>query len=305
MVISLKRFRQKTNLLIKRFYFSIRNNEYIYLNIVNFKSKKELKSLQIIINEKQSKVLEDLKSDGISIIDYDDMFDRDIFTEMCDFIADNEENLKAKGKKKFLQSYFGTDNSELALDLLNPFVKFYLSKNLLEIVSMYLEYVPQLFEIYVEKTIPVGDEKSVFSQNWHRDPQEKRTLKVFLYLSDVTEFAGPFVYLKGSAPTSDGKYKKIFHQRLPNGSYPNEEDLHKKINDKDLLIATGKKGTVIFCDTSGLHRGGYATSQHRIMATGFFPSKAYTIPRRFSVNVTGNSSDNSLPKIAKKVLDLS
>jgi hypothetical protein len=257
-----------------------------------------------VLNTTQTKVLEDLRSNGISIVDFIDLCDWDIFNAMNKFIEDNEKNLETKSKKKFLQSYFGSDKSELVLDFSNPFVKFYLSKEVLEIVSTYLGYIPQIYEIYVEKTLPVGEAEKVFSQNWHRDPEEKRTLKVFLYLSDVTEQAGPFTYLQGSAPTGLGKYKNIFRQQLPRGSYPNEIDLIKKVNDKDFLVATGKKGTIIFCDTAGLHRGGYAKSQPRIMATAFFPSKAYTLPCRLSYSKTEKLPANLFSNIASKVLDL-
>lgn len=294
----------KITAVMQRFYFFIRNNRYIYLNIVNLKAKRKLNSLQIVLNTTQTKVLEDLRSNGISIVDFIDLCDWDIFNAMNKFIEDNEKNLETKSKKKFLQSYFGSDNSELVLDFSNPFVKFYLSKEVLEIVSTYLGYVPQIYEIYVEKTLPVGEAEKVFSQNWHRDPEEKRTLKVFLYLSDVTEQAGPFTYLQGSAPTGLGKYKNIFRQQLPRGSYPNESDLLKKVNDKDCLVATGKKGTIIFCDTAGLHRGGYAKTEPRIMATAFFPSKAYTLPSRLLYSKTEKLPANLFSNIASKVLDL-
>ena len=37
---------------------------------------------------------------------------------------------------------------------------------------------------------------------------------------------------------------------------------------------TAPRGTVIFCDTSGFHRGGFATSRPRVLATVTYSSPA-------------------------------
>jgi hypothetical protein len=291
--------------IVKRMYYSVRNSRVVYLNIVNLQQKKALGTFDFKISDTQKKVLNDLNLNGVSVINFSDLLDESLLNDMSEWIVNNEKNLTTKHKKKFLLSYFGTENKELLLDVTNPFVRFYLSSEILEITSLYLGYIPQLFEVYVEKTIPVGLENPTYSQNWHRDPEEKRTLKVFVYLSDVTDDAGPFTYVMGSAPTGMGKYKKLFPQKLPHGSYPSEMDVSSKIGLTDLLTATGIKGSIIFCDTSGLHRGGYAKSQHRIMATGFYPSKHYSEGSRFSVNGLEKSARSLIVPLARKVLGIS
>jgi hypothetical protein len=290
---------------LKRLYFSVRNNKLIYPNVVNFKQKKSLSSFDFHISDVQKRILNDLKTNGISIVGFNELFDTSVLNEMLDWIVKNETNLTAKLKKKYLFSYFGTDDKDLALDVSNPFVKFYLSDEVLEIASSYLNYIPQLFEVYVEKTMPVGSDTPSHSQNWHRDPEEKKTLKVFIYLSDVTEESGPFTYVLGSSPTGTGKYKNLFPQKLPHGSYPSEKDVTGEVNLNDLLIATGVRGSIIFCDTSGLHRGGYARSEHRIMSTGFYPSKHYSEHPRFSVKDLNNLSKTTISPLARKVLGIS
>ncbi len=288
----------------KRIYFSFRNSRLIYLHVVNLKQKRDLRLLKFDFSDTQERVLKELNTTGISVINFTELFDKSFLEEMNIWIGDNEEKLIQKPKKKFLFSYFGTNNKELVLDLSNPFVRFYLSNNLLEIATNYLGYVPQLFEVYVEKTIPVGDEAPAHSQNWHRDPEEKRTLKIFLYLSDVTTESGPFTYIKGSSPTSKGKYRNLYPQKLPDGSYPSEIQISNKINKSDLFVATGNQGSIIFCDTAGLHRGGYAKSHHRIMATGYFPSKHYSESPRFSTKGLELNSKVMITLLAKKVLGI-
>jgi hypothetical protein len=290
--------------LLKRLFFSIRNNKFIYSNIVNLKQKKALSSFNFNFSDTQKRIINDLKTNGISIVGFTELFDTSVLNEMSDWIVNNETNLTAKLKKKYLFSYFGTDDKNLTLDVSNPFVKFYLSDEVLEIASNYLGYIPQLFEVYVEKTMPVGSDTRSYSQNWHRDPEEKKTLKVFIYLSDVTEESGPFTYVLGSSPTGTGKYKNLFPQKLPHGSYPSEIDVTSKVKLEDLLIATGVQGSIIFCDTSGLHRGGYAKSDYRIMSTGFYPSKYYSERSRFSVKGLDNHSKANILPLARKVLGI-
>lgn len=50
------------------------------------------------------------------------------------------------------------------------------------------------------------------------------------------------------------------------------------IHPEAIVCAKGKAGTLIFCDTAGLHRGGFAVGRERIMSTGFFPSKKWSEP---------------------------
>ena len=249
-------------------------------------------------------MLNDLNTKGICTINFSDLFQKPALDDMAAWIVDNESKLTQKPKKKYLFSYFGTNDGELPLDLSNPFVKFYLSTEILEIASSYLGYIPQLFEVYVEKTIPIGVEEPTHSQNWHRDPEEKRTLKVFIYLSDVTKEAGPFTYVEGSSPTGNGKYRSLFPQKLPDGSYPTETQLSSLIDSSDLFVATGAQGSIIFCDTAGLHRGGYAKNRHRIMSTGYFPSKYFSESPRFSTNGIDTNYKTTLPLLATKVLGI-
>ena len=65
--------------------------------------------------------------------------------------------------------------------------------------------------------MPEGSE-AVSSQRWHRDPEDRKLCKVFIYLNDVDENAGHFTYVKGSHYL--GKWGKLFPQKPPKGFYP-------------------------------------------------------------------------------------
>jgi hypothetical protein len=98
--------------------------------------------------------------------------------------------------------------------------------------------------------------------------------KMFVYLSDVTEGAGPFVYVRGSQ--RGGKWRSLFPQRPGKGYYPPDGTVDALIPRGEREACLGRAGTVIFADTSGLHKGGFARDTERLMFTaGYCSSAAY------------------------------
>ena len=61
---------------------------------------------------------------------------------------------------------------------------------------------------------------------------------------------------------------------------PENED--QIIPREDVAVMVGKAGTLIFCDTTGLHRGGFAVEGHRLMYTSVYASSASLWPIRYS-----------------------
>lgn len=301
----------RTNLLddkkmpsvLARIKFKVRNNQFIYRYILNHKYR--VSKHILIQNDKLDKIISELFECGISIRKIEDVIGEDrgleILEKSLNWIKLNEKNLERNKIKKFLWTYFPTEsNSEL--DLSNPITKFYLSSEVLYVASKYLGYIPQLNEVTIQKTTVVESKDPIQSQKWHRDPQEMRTFKVFLYLSDVDEDSGPFIYLKGSSPTSKGKFSKLFPQIKPKGSYPEASVIEKLLSLEDIFTAKGSLGTVIFCDTAGIHKGGFAKLGERIMATGFYPSFKFTAGRNFKLKESSVALNRHLDPLAKKVL---
>jgi hypothetical protein len=285
-------------------YFLIRNNPFIYKNIVNRKYRPP--SFDLKYEPVQQKIIDDLHLNGIAMVHFSELFPIKEFSKLLDWIYKNEGNLKQKNKKKYLYTYYGTEDESKPIDLDNPFVQFFLSEKLLQVAVSYLGYIPQLYEIFIEKTVPVGDASPTYSQNWHRDPEEKKTLKIFLYLNDVNIESGPFTYILRSQPTAKSKLAKLFPQKLPHGSYPDSESIKKSVPDGSYYVATAEKATLIFCDTAGIHKGGHAIKNDRIMATAFFPSRKYSIKPLFKLDNLKNSSHekHSLSFLGQKVLGI-
>lgn len=288
---------------LARMKFRIRNNQFVYRYILNnkFRVSKHI----LFENDKLDEIVSELFKCGISVRKIEDVFGwaegSDILKKSLTWIQSNEKNLEQNKIKKFLWTYFPTESNR-DLDLSNPITKFYLSPEIIYVAGKYLGYIPQLNEIVIQKTTIAGSNDPVQSQKWHRDPQEMRTFKVFLYLSDVNEGSGPFIYLKGSSPTSKGKLSKIFPQIKPKGSYPEASVIEKLLTKEDVFTATASLGTVIFCDTAGIHKGGFATLSERIMATGFYPSFKFTAGRNFRLRESALELNKKLDPLVKKVL---
>ena len=107
---------------------------------------------------------------------------------------------------------------------------------------------------------------------WHYDFDDKHLLKAFLYLDDVDAETGPFEYVAGSQPGGPHHnvrpWKPMGFGRVP------EDEVQRAVPDEAIRTFTAPRGTIIFCNTSGLHRGGFATSRARVLATATYCSPA-------------------------------
>ncbi len=191
-------------------------------------------------------------------------------------IADAGE--KPKGLRKFFLVNLWDGPS--VLDLSHPFLRFSLADPVLRIVGAYLGMVPKFRFWHLEATIPAGRVGPLGSQRWHRDPEDRKLVKVFLYLNDVDESAGPFTYL--AASHASGRWRGLFPLAPPRGSLPMPPDEDQYIPREDVRAFSGRAGTIIFCDTTGLHRGGLARERPRLMYTSVYTSSASPWPIRYA-----------------------
>ena len=130
----------------------------------------------------------------------------------------------------------------------------------------------------------------VASQQWHRDPWNDHIVKVFTYFNDVGEDAGPFEYVMGSP--HGGRYGELWPWQ-PKGIYPPQDEFERAIPAEDRRALTGPAGTMIFCDTSGFHCGGWAKSQSRILSYHTYVSPPPGKSPRFKVDWSAGGDELS------------
>lgn len=193
-------------------------------------------------------------------------------------------SVSAKGEiekdreKRFMRYLWGGGGTYPVIERDDPFIGFTLDQRILGIVGAYLGSAPKLqgFSLQETRLVSPGSPQYL-SQRWHRDPDDKKLVKVFLYLSDVSDDgAGPFMYVTRSH--YGGRWRNLYPQRPPVGRYPPPGAVEASVPAGDIQVCLGGSGTLIFCDTSGLHRGGYSTSRSRLMFVAGFVSAASRFP---------------------------
>ncbi len=159
------------------------------------------------------------------------------------------------------------------LGLRDPWFRAVASRRLLDLANTYLEMWSKLEYVDVWYSVPQPAEaERISSQRWHRDYNDKHLLKVFLYLVDVDEEMGPFQYVPGASPA--GRTPTPGRGSRSEQNYPTEEELEALIPSSSVQAFTAPKGTLIFCNTAGFHRGGFSVTNPRVLATATYSSPA-------------------------------
>src|SRR2546425_16978 len=138
-------------------------------------------------------------------------------------------------------------------------VDFALSDPLLSIVTNYLGMVPRLTRVDLVYTIPrQTPDEHIASQLFHQDPEGVKQAKLFLYVFDVGEEHGPFMFIPASR--SEQIVPAIRQQRRQAGARDEvryrDEEVQAQGGLADVVRLTGAAGTAAMVDTSRcLHAG--------------------------------------------------
>jgi len=119
-------------------------------------------------------------------------------------------------------------------------------------------------------TVP-SDTPLTGSQNWHTDPEDTIMCKVFVYFSDVDEEAGATEYVIGSQVGGNPALRRFEHKGTSGRYYSNAEMTELFAGGARSVLAKGGAGSLVFINTTGLHRGGKG-SKERFMANYTFVS---------------------------------
>lgn len=282
--------------LFFRPYYALRTSWPVWFYLLNSEGRRFYSDQDKVLDAVEKRMADDLRRDGIAIVHIDEIFtDRRIFPILKKYTDMLLPRAHTMVEKDFnLEFWKETD----ALDFQNPFLGLALEEKVLRMAAAYLGVLPKLFYYSLWLTRPVPkDSPRVRSQNWHRDPDDKRMCKMFLYLNDIDEKRGPFNYIKGSQ--YGGRWAHIYPQRPPRGSYPPPGEVERLVSPEDIKACMGRAGTVIFADTAGLHRGGYAIEGERIMFTAEYSSKATFRPPRYRVPDNLDKITKDFPNLAR------
>jgi len=157
------------------------------------------------------------------------------------------------------------------------------NNEILEIAQEYLNGLPKLDLVESWWTFPSEQVDMHNAQMWHFDIDRTRWLKIFIFLDDCFENNGPHSFIKKTHNKIPFNIRKKGYVRI------NDEDINNNINITDIKKVTAKKGSILFEDTMGLHRGENVKEKNRIVlqlqySTCFFGNieKKIAMPKNMS-----------------------
>lgn len=150
--------------------------------------------------------------------------------------------------KRLPQIYTVTDLAE--------FSQWGREQKLLNIIENYIG-LPVAFQgVHLRKDFP--SENQFGTLLWHKDSEDRRMVKMIIYLSDVEEKHGPFEYVPVSLTSLYSlNYYRIYYKLWRSGYLGiNDEQLKQVIPQDKWRSCPGPAGTVIFTDPKiALHHG--------------------------------------------------
>lgn len=282
--------------LLRAIYSRLTNNKLCYQAINHrytqaFKKKAlpELSSLGL-------RIVSDLKANGVAFAKMSDFFDEaffDVIKNCFDAYLQefNRQNFNIKSSHG-KASYLDTIHKSHTFIPNDPVSSYLSAPAFADIAAHYLQMVPRFVgSSFWHTRIITDNQDRIYSQQWHRDYNDRSLVKIFLYVTDVGPKEGYFEYLAGSHSRGDRALGQIFDRIGSDGyrAYPQTEKIEKfikKIPTVDLNALTNRqktgssaiwhrqptvirciapKATLIFADTFGLHRGGYVEAGYRDM----------------------------------------
>lgn len=231
-----------------------------------------------------ARVLEDLTRHGVAVSSEETLLGpASCFQELSVEVARLQRQLANKiatakarasdtsetGEKSFLLEYLG---SAQELDPESVYARFALQDDILQIANAYFGMLTRLRYYNVWHNFP-SEVSPRQSQLWHRDREDLYILKVFVYLSDVTHASGPFTYARGTHRRGHvtQEPRHILEGQIKRST---DEQMAAVVPTDQWLTAIGRKGTIVFADTHGYHKGGLTREGDRLLYTCLFTSQA-------------------------------
>lgn len=177
-------------------------------------------------------------------------------TEIQTFLAEKEV---VSGDRSFLASEAPDDvlwAGYSLIDILScPHVISLMNNaEVLRIARAYLGCSPTISGIGLNWSFPSSGQV-VDVQCFHRDPDDWRFFKLFVYLTDVDDHSGPHEFIAGSHRSSGRIFSKPY----------TEEEVERVYGQERIIKIVGPKGTTFVADTWGVHRGQVPTTQPRLL----------------------------------------
>ncbi len=245
---------------------------------------------QPALNGEADRVLDELNHSGIAITSVEKLFgNTSCFDELCRAVDELENDWAGQIATERANAHsYNTSHKTFLFELLGKqphldpdgvYTRFALQQPILQISNAYFGMYTQLRYYNVWHTLTTKTEARE-SQLWHRDREDHSILKLFVYFMDIDEGAGPFTYAPGTH--HKGAIRRTPEFFVENGVRRTNDNQMATIVPRERWVAgIGKKGTIVFADTAGYHKGGLARTHDRLMYTCMFTSPTSQAPEQF------------------------
>jgi len=155
------------------------------------------------------------------------------------------------------------------------------SEKIISLVSAYLGCKPTITSMAAWWTKAGGNAPDKFYDDmFHRDADDYKFIKLFVYLNDVQAENGAHCFVKGSHLSKKCTERRTF----------SDEEIAANFAPSDRLVLTGNGGSAFLEDTWGLHRSSPCTSGERLMVQFLYSLTALNAeatPKPVAKNVYG------------------
>ncbi len=246
--------KSKTN--IQKINNNINNNGIDIHNPENIFNSNELETLDEIIRLSNKKIEE-----------FQNIKNRNDFDKFSQYLKDKgiykPFRFDLGGYQKFKERKIDSNNfTKINYEML----KIGLKEEFLYLASLYLGIYPFLGRFYAWYDFPTN-ENETSTQCWHRDTDDKKFFKIFIYLNEVNNGNGPFCYIKKTHQSNKNVEAKKHFKKTNHSTFNilEDNDVKNLYLEQDIMECNGSLGTTIFADTSGYHRGKKLKNDKRIM----------------------------------------
>jgi Phytanoyl-CoA dioxygenase (PhyH) len=241
------------------------------------------------LTDLQRLLLDSLRRHGIAITTVEDLGAQDAFeelekevwaleTRLSSSINQTREQADTSGFKTYFLELLGP---RPVLDPKDIFVRFGLQPVILNLVNAYLGMYVRLKAFNVWHNFPSSAPPRDL-QLWHRDPPDRHLVKLFVYLTDVTDPAGPLAYNLGTHRLRSIKSRPRVFAAEGTGALPSADEPTSVVVPRGKWLTTmGPKGTVVLADSRGYHMAVLARDRDRILYNCMFTSQASPFPEYF------------------------
>lgn len=212
------------------------------------------------IDNQGSQIVETLRQEGTYIVPIEKLQlpSTDLMMAQASFLANNlgtfaDKTSEVGSIKEDLREF-----PEILLWALEP--------RLLNIIENYIG-LPILYQGFAMRR-SIADSEYTGVRRWHIDWEDRRTIKIIIYLNDVVAGGGPYEYIPRQ--TTVQAIKSLNYYNL---GYLSDAEMLKAVPHSNWRACTASKGSVVISDTSSVfHRAQPPTKEDRFSITFCYTS---------------------------------